>query len=123
MCWELIDGQHFLPSSTAAMALAIATRTTRPGARRPWRSVRRSQLATQPLSLQSPIVNRLIPAPSPLWQRPLWSIARIGPCPGERKEATVILTLLVAVDAVLLAVLGQALLAPNDNIRPYLYLG
>jgi hypothetical protein len=29
----------------------------------------------------------------------------------------VILTLLVAVGAVLLAVLGQALLAPNDNIR------
>jgi hypothetical protein len=36
---------------------------------------------------------------------------------GGRKEATVILTLLVAVSAVLLAVLGQALLAPNDNIR------
>jgi len=30
----------------------------------------------------------------------------------------VILTLLVAVGAVLLAVLGQALLVPNDNIRP-----
>jgi len=35
----------------------------------------------------------------------------------------VILTLLVAVGAVLLAVLRQALLAPNDNIRPYLHLG
>jgi hypothetical protein len=29
----------------------------------------------------------------------------------------VILTLLVAVGAVLLAILGQALFAPNDNIR------
>jgi hypothetical protein len=35
----------------------------------------------------------------------------------------VILTLLVAVGAVLLAVLGQALLAPNDNIRPHPHLG
>jgi hypothetical protein len=46
----------------------------------------------------------------------------MGPCSGGRKEATVILTLLVAVGAVLLAVLGQALLAPND-IRPHPYLG
>jgi hypothetical protein len=35
----------------------------------------------------------------------------------------VILTLLVAVGAVLLAVLGQALLAPNDSIGPHPYLG
>jgi hypothetical protein len=32
----------------------------------------------------------------------------------------VILTLLVAAGAELLAVLGQALLAPHDNIRPHI---
>jgi len=68
-------------------------------------------------------VNRLIPASLPLWQRLLQSVARIGPRSRGRKEATVILTLLVAVGAVLVAVLGQALLAPNDNIRPHPYLG
>jgi hypothetical protein len=68
-------------------------------------------------------VNRLIPASALLWQRLLQSVARIGPCSGGRKEATVILTLLVAVGAVLLAILGQAVLAPNDNNRPHPYLG
>jgi hypothetical protein len=42
----------------------------------------------------------------------------IGPAQGEEKEATVILTLLVAAGAVLLAVIGRALLAPRDDIGP-----
>ena len=42
------------------------------------------------------------------------AVTRIGV--GE-KEANMIVTLLVAAGAVLLAVLGRALLAPNDEIR------
>ena len=41
----------------------------------------------------------------------------IGPARG-REETAVIVTLFVAAGAVLLAVIGRALLAPNDDIRP-----
>jgi hypothetical protein len=37
---------------------------------------------------------------------------------GGQQEATVILTLLIAAGAVLLAVIGRALLAPNDDVKP-----
>ena len=63
-------------------------------------------------------MKRLITAlPVPV---PACATIRSHDCPqeGEQEEATVILTLLIAAGAVLLAVIGRALLAPNDDVKP-----
>jgi len=62
-------------------------------------------------------VKRLIPvSPTAVAASPAAGLTKSALAEG-RKEATVILTLLVAAGAVLLAVFGRALLAPNDDIR------